>query len=132
MVKDKKLWMGILRCRHLQSLFEFLSKKLSDEDFANARKTWKGYFDFIEKNDYSCDYLIQNVKRIQKLHVDLQDLSQGCKVFEVEFKMAPRKKLDRKVKKKRKPQSPKNYEKLKELKSQRRKVSLRVIITLHC
>jgi hypothetical protein len=54
---------------------------------------------------------------------------QGRKVFEVEFKMAPRKKLDRKVKKKRKRV---DYEKLKQLKSQRRKVSLRVVITLHC
>ena len=81
LVNDKKLWMGILRCRQIQLLFEFLNKKLSDEDFANARKTWKEYFDFIEKNDYSCHYLIQNVKRIQKLHVDLQDLSQGMDLF---------------------------------------------------
>ena len=133
MIKDEKLWMDILS-KQTQPFFEFLSKKLSNEDFADARKTWKEYFDFVEKNDYFCQKIIKNYKRIQNIQVHLQDLSQGCQRFEVKFRFALRKKLDRQVKKKIKPQKPKNYEKLKELKANyeanQHPIFLRVKLTL--
>ena len=133
LIKDEKLWMDILS-KQTQPFFEFLSKKLSNEDFADARKTWKEYFDFVEKNDYFCQKIIKNYKRIQNIQVHLQDLSQGCQRFEVKFRFALRKKLDRQVKKKIKPQKPKNYEKLKELKANyeanQHPIFLRVKLTL--
>jgi hypothetical protein len=133
LIKDEKLWMDILS-KQTQPFFEFLSKKLSKVDFADARKTWKEYFDFVEKNDYFCQKIIKNYKRIQNIQVHLQDLSHGCQRFEVKFRFALRKKLDRQVKKKIKPQKPKNYEKLKELKANyeanQHPIFLRVKLTL--
>ena len=133
LIKDEKLWMDILS-KQTQPFFEFLSKKLSKVDFADARKTWKEYFDFVEKNDCFCQKIIKNYKRIQNIQVHLQDLSQGCQRFEVKFRFALRKKLDRQVKKKIKPQKPKNYEKLKELKANyeanQHPIFLRVKLTL--
>jgi len=89
LINDKKLWMNILR--QTQPYCEFLSRQLSDEDFAGARKTWKGYFDFVEKDDdHSCHEIVQVFKRIQMVQVLFQDVIQDCpvpvyKVFEREF-----------------------------------------------
>ena len=117
--------------KQTQPFFEFLSKKLSNEDFADARKTWKEYFDFVEKNDYFCQKIIRNYKRIQNIQVNIQDLSQGCQRFEVKFRFALRQKLDRQAKKKIKLEGkPKNYEKLKELKANQHPIFLRVRLTL--
>ena len=133
LIKDKKLWMDILP-KQTQPFFNFLSEKLSNEDFADARKTWKEYFDFVEKNDFSCQKIIKNYKRIRNIQVNIQDLSQGCQRFEVKFRFALRKKLDRQVKKKINPAKPKNYEKLKELKANyeanQHPIFLRVKLTL--
>ena len=93
LIKDKNLWMKILR--RTQPYFEFLSKQLSDEDFdaANERKILRDIFDLIEaklelslikaNGNYSCHKIIQIFKRIQMIHTVLQDLTQNCPVYEV-------------------------------------------------
>ena len=89
LVNDKKLWMDILR--QTRPYFEFLSKQLlSDKDVADAEtKIWKKYFDFVEKNDnYCCHKIIQVFKRIQMIHILLQDVIQAFplhKVFQKGF-----------------------------------------------
>ena len=84
LVNDKKLWMDILRqtCPYL----EFLSKQLlSEEDAADApTKIWKRYFDFVEKNDdYCCHKIIEVFKRIQMIHILLQDVIQAFPLHEI-------------------------------------------------
>ena len=84
LVNDKKLWMDILR--QTRPYFDFLSKQLlSEEDAADAEtKIWKKYFDFVEKN-YCCHKIMQVFKRIQMIHIILQDVIQAFplqKVFE--------------------------------------------------
>ena len=71
--------------------FEFLSKQLSDEYFADARRIWTEYFDFVEKNDdYCCHDIIHILKNIQMVHFDLQELVQICcraQSYEIIFKI---------------------------------------------
>jgi len=89
LINDKKLWMDILK----QTLpyLEFLSSHLSDEDFAGARKTWKGHFDFVQKDDdHCCQKIIQMFKRIQIVQILFQDVIKECpvpvyEVFQKEF-----------------------------------------------
>ena len=84
LIKDKNLWMKILR--RTQPYFEFLSKQLLDEDFdaVNERKNWRYFFYLIEANEnYCCHKIIQIFKRIQMIHTVLQDLTQDCPVYEV-------------------------------------------------
>ena len=89
LINDTKLWMDILR--QTQPYLEFLSRQLSDEDFAIARKTWKGHFDFVEKDDDRCCHkIIQVFKRIQMVQIIFQDVIQDCpvpvyEVFQKEF-----------------------------------------------
>ena len=79
---DRKLWMNKLR--QTQPYLELLDKQLLDEDFASETKTCKEFFDHIEKNDiYCCSKVIQIFKRIQIIHVVLQDVIQDCPVYEV-------------------------------------------------
>ena len=88
--------------KRTQPLFEFLSKQLSDEYFADARRFWTEYFDFVEKNnDYCCHNIIQIFKKIQMVHFDLQDIVQICRAqsYEIKFKIQ-QKRPDRQVKKK--------------------------------
>ena len=85
---DRKLWMDILR--QTEPYFEFLSL-LSNEEFADdaKRKFSKEYFDFLEKNEDFCSQnIIKSFKRIQMIHISLQDVIQDCpvyKVFQKEF-----------------------------------------------
>ena len=109
----------MIMLRRTQPFFEFLSKHLSDDYFAYARKIWKEYFDFVEKNDhYCCHNIIQIFKKIQLVHFDLQDLVQICQaqVYNLEFKIL-QKQPDRQAKKKRKFEMPGNVKKLKDLRS---------------
>ena len=84
LIKDRKLWMDILRQTHPS--FEFLTRQLlSDEEYAADAKTkiWKKNFDFIEENDkISCRKIIQLFKRIQMIQVFFQDLIQNCPVYD--------------------------------------------------
>ena len=83
LTNDRKLWMDILR--QTKSYFEFLSL-LSDEDFADdvKRKFSKEYFDFLEKNEDFCSQnIIKSFKRIQMIHIILQDVIQDCPVYKV-------------------------------------------------
>jgi hypothetical protein len=100
LINDRKLWMDILK--RTQPFFEFLSKQLSDEYLADARKVWTEYFDFVEKNDnYCCHNIIHIFKNIQMVHFDLQELFQICRAqsYEIKFKIQ-QKRPDRQVKKK--------------------------------
>jgi hypothetical protein len=87
LIKDRKLWMDILR--KTQPYFEFLSKLLKDEDFTENtddanRNFAKGYFDLVEKNeDYCSQNIIKIFKRIQMIRIVLQDGIEGCPVYEV-------------------------------------------------
>ena len=82
LVNDKKLWMDILR--QTRPYFDFLSKQLlSEEDAADAEtKIWKKYFDFVEKN-YCCHKIMQVFKRIQMIHIILQDVIQAFPLHEI-------------------------------------------------
>ena len=90
LINDRKLWMDILR--QTEPYFEFLSL-LSNEDFANdaKRKFSKEYFDFLEAEedeDFCSQSIIKSFKRIQMIHIILQDVIQDCpvyKVFQKEF-----------------------------------------------
>ena len=82
LTNDRKLWMNKLR--QTQPYLELLDKQLLDEDFASETKICKEFFDHIEKNDiYCCSKVIQIFKRIQIIHVVLQDVIQDCPVYEV-------------------------------------------------
>ena len=89
LTNDEKLWMDILS----QTLpyLEFLSSHLSDGDFADGKKIWKGYFDFVRKDDDHCCFkIIQLFKRIQMVQILFQDVIQDCpvpvyEVFQKEF-----------------------------------------------
>ena len=92
LVNDKKLWIDILR--QTRPYFEFLSKQLlSEEDAADAEtKIWKKYFDFVEF-DYCCHQIMQVFKRIQMIHIILQDVIQAFPLQEVFQKGFSREKL---------------------------------------
>ena len=81
--------------RHFEAntaiIFEFLSRQLSDEYLADARKIWTE--DFIDKNDDYCYHnIIQMFKKIQMVHF--------AQSYEIKFKIL-QKRQDRQVKKKR-------------------------------
>ena len=92
LVNDKKLWIDMLR--QTRPYFEFLSKQLlSEEDAADAEtKIWKKYFDFVEF-DYCCHQIMQVFKRIQMIHIILQDVIQAFPLQEVFQKGFSREKL---------------------------------------
>ena len=96
--------------RQTEPYFEFLSL-LSNEDFADdaIRKFSKEFSDFLEEDeDFYSQNIIKSFKRIQMIHIILQDVIQDCpvnKVFQKEFigeKLAEEIQLqiDRAVKKK--------------------------------
>ena len=88
--------------KRTQPFFEFLSKQLSDEYFADARRIWTEYLDFVEKNDdYCCHNIIHIFKNIQMIQFHLQGLVQICRAqsYEIKFKIQ-QKRPDRQVKKK--------------------------------
>jgi len=79
LINDRKLWMGILR--QTRPYFELLKKQLvtefTDEDsiFNDERIFSESYFDFVEKNEDFCSQnIIKIFKRIQMIHVVLQDV----------------------------------------------------------
>ena len=90
MINDRKLWMDILR--QTQPFFEFVSKQLlKDQNITDEAKSkisigyWsEECFDFIqEKEDFCCQKSIKAFKRIQMIHIVLQDVIQDCPVYEV-------------------------------------------------
>ena len=90
MINDRKLWMDILR--QTQPFFEFVSKQLlKDQDITDEAKSkisigyWsEECFDFIqEEEDFCCQKSIKAFKRIQMIHIVLQDVLQDCPVYEV-------------------------------------------------
>ena len=88
LINDIQLWMKILR--KTEPYFEF-SSQLFNEDFADVakKKISKEYFDILEKNEDVCSQIIiKKFKRIQMIHMILQDVIQDCpfyKVFQKEF-----------------------------------------------
>ena len=90
LINDRKLWMDILR--QTQPFFEFVSKQLlKDQDITDEAKSkisigyWsEECFDFIqEKEDFCCQKSIKAFKRIQMIHIALQDVIQDCPAYEV-------------------------------------------------
>ena len=85
LVNDKRLWLDIFKQTH--PYFEFVSKQLlSDGNFNSVlpRNILERYFGYVEKSDeYSCREIIQIFKRIQMIHIVLQDVIQDCPIYEV-------------------------------------------------
>ena len=90
LINDRKLWIDILR--QTQPFFEFVSKQLlKDQDITDEAKSKffarifsEKCFDFIqEEEDFCCQNIIKTFKRIQMIHIVLQDVIQDCPVYEV-------------------------------------------------
>ena len=81
LVNDKRLWLDILRRTH--TYFEIFSEQ--DENFTTdaERQIWKRY---TEKSDEkSCHKIIQVFKRLQMIHITLQDVIQDCPGLQLAF-----------------------------------------------
>ena len=93
LINDRKLWMDILR--QTRPYFELLKKQLvtefTDEDsishsaiFNEERIFSESYFDFVGKNEDFCSQnIIKIFKRIQMIHIVLQDVVHECPDYEV-------------------------------------------------
>ena len=88
LINDRKLWMDILR--QTRPYFELLKKQLvtefTDEGsiFNDERIFSESYFDFVGKNEDFCSQnIIKIFKRIQMIHIVLQDVVHECPDYEV-------------------------------------------------
>ena len=89
MTNDRKLWMGILR--QTRPYFELVRKQFVTVQFANETSTFdaeriflENYCDFVENHEDFCSQnVIKIFKRIQMIHIALQDVIQDSPDYEV-------------------------------------------------